>query len=218
MILNKKNLSFDSTNLINLAFCFFPISFIFGNLITNINFLLFCCLGLFYLKSKIVVKKLNFSMKLIFLFFLLVFFSTSLNLIESLYFGDYEKSDFSRLIKSILFFRFFIILLIIYTLSELNIINFKYFFILTALLPIFISIDVIFQYFFGFNFIGIKSYGHHNTSFFGDELIAGGYIQNFSFFFNTFINTSHQKLWNCFKNYISHNFNMCFSNRNYFVR
>ena len=182
MILNKKNLSFDSTNLINLAFCFFPISFIFGNLITNINFLLFCCLGLFYLKSKIVVKKLNFSMKLIFLFFLLVFFSTSLNLIESLYFGDYEKSDFSRLIKSILFFRFFIILLIIYTLSELNIINFKYFFILTALLPIFISIDVIFQYFFGFNFIGIKSYGHHNTSFFGDELIAGGYIQNFSFF------------------------------------
>ena len=182
MILNKKKLSFNSTTLINSAFCFFPISFIFGNLITNINFLLFCCLGLFYLKSKIFVNKLHFSMKLIFLFFLLVFFSTSLNLIESLYFGDYEKSDFFRLVKSILFFRFFIILLIIYILSELNIINFKYFFLLATLLPIFISIDVIFQYFFGFNFIGIKSYGHHNTSFFGDELIAGGYIQNFSFF------------------------------------
>jgi len=73
-------------------------------------------------------------------------------------------------------------LLVIYLLSEFDIINFKYFFFSTAVFPVLISIDVIFQYLFGFNVIGMPSYGHHNTSFFGDELISGGYIQNFSFF------------------------------------
>ena len=75
-----------------------------------------------------------------------------------------------------------ILLLIIYLLSEFNIINFKYFFLSAAFSSLLISIDVIFQYTFGFNIIGLESYGQHNTSFFGDELISGGFIQNFSFF------------------------------------
>ena len=45
-----------------------------------------------------------------------------------------------------------------------------------------VSLDVIYQYIFDFNIIGLKSYGTHNTGVFGDEIIAGGYIQNFSFF------------------------------------
>ena len=73
-------------------------------------------------------------------------------------------------------------MLIIYLLSELDIINFKYFFLSAAFSSLLISIDTIYQYSFGFNIIGLESYGHHNTSFFGDELISGGFIQNFSFF------------------------------------
>ena len=182
MILSKVNFNRNSTSLINIVFCLFPISFIFGNLITNINFLLFCCLGIFHLKLNNLPKKFNFPIKIIFLFFILVLFSTSLSFIESFYSSEYEPSEFSRLIKSVLFFRFFIILIIVYLLSELDIINFKLFFISSAIFSFLISLDVIFQYIFGFNVVGIKSYVHHNTSFFGDELIAGGYIQNFSFF------------------------------------
>ena len=37
---------------INLVFGFFPISFILGSLIVNVNLLLFCCLGIFYLKYR----------------------------------------------------------------------------------------------------------------------------------------------------------------------
>jgi len=182
MILTKKNLSFNTVSLINFTFCFFPISFILGNLVTNINLLLFCTIAIFYLKSKILTYKFNFPLKIILVFFLLVIFSTSLNLFQSLYSGEYEKSDFSRMIKSILFFRFFIILLVIYVLSEFDIINYKFFFISAAIFPILISADVIFQYIFGFNVIGIKSLIRHNSSFFGDELISGGYIENFAFF------------------------------------
>ena len=73
-------------------------------------------------------------------------------------------------------------LLIIYLLSEHDIINFKYFFLSASVCALIVAIDVIFQYIFGQNILGFKSYGHHNTSFFGDEYISGGFIQNFSFF------------------------------------
>ena len=203
MTLTKENFALNSTSLINIVFSFFPFSFILGNLIINLNFLLFCCLGILHLRSKILTNKLNFPLKIISLFFLLVLFSTSLNFIESLYFGESDKFDLSRLIKSILFLRFFIILLLVFLLSKFEIINYKLFFTSAAILPVLISIDVIFQYIFDFNVIGIKSLLHHNASFFGDELIAGGYIQNFSFFSILFLTHLIKKNENSFKIFLT---------------
>ena len=92
--------------LINLVFAFFPISFILGSLFVSINLILFCCLGIFNLRSKILKTKFNFPLKIIFLFFLVILFSTSLSFIKSLYFEGYEYIHLIRLTKSILFFRF----------------------------------------------------------------------------------------------------------------
>ena len=47
-----KKININSVTLTNLVFAFFPISFIFGNFIINLNILIFCCLGIFHLKSK----------------------------------------------------------------------------------------------------------------------------------------------------------------------
>ena len=183
MVLNKNNFNINLTLFTNLTFAFFPISFILGNLITNINLVLFCIFGIFHLRSKILTTKFDFTLKIIFFLFLVVFFSTSLSFIKSLYFEEYEYTNLIRLIKSVLFFRFFVLLLIIYLLSELNIINFRYFFLSAAFVTLLISIDIIYQYSFGFNIMGLESYSeYHNASFFGDELIAGGFVQNFSFF------------------------------------
>jgi len=54
--------------LINLVFSFFPISFILGKILVNTNLILFCCLGIFYLRSKIIkkVKIINSFYKKIF--------------------------------------------------------------------------------------------------------------------------------------------------------
>ena len=117
---------------LNLVFGFFPISFIIGTLIVNLNLLVFSCLGIYYLKSKIITTKFDFSIKIIFLFFLLVLISTSLSLGKTLYFEGYEAASFSRFVKSILFLRFFLFLIIIYLLSKFNILNFKYFFLIGA--------------------------------------------------------------------------------------
>ena len=168
--------------LINLSFGFFPISFILGSLIVNINLLLLCCLGIFYLKSKILKIKLNFSIKIIFLFFLIIFFSTCLSFIKSLYFEGYDSINLTRLTKSILFFRYFLFLIIIYLLSNFNILRFKYFFLTAAFSSVLISLDIIYQYIFGFNIIGLKSIAYYNSGFFGNEFVAGGYVQRFAFF------------------------------------
>lgn len=166
----------------NIVFSFFPFSFILGNPSTNINLVLFCTLGIFHLKSKILKVKFDFPLKIIFLFFLIVFFSTSLSFIKSFYLEGYEYDNLIRLVKSISFFRFFLMLLTIYLLCKFDILKFKYFFLSAAFVSIFIALDIIFQYFFGFNIIGLRSSSFYHAGFFGDEQIAGGFIQNFSFF------------------------------------
>jgi hypothetical protein len=178
-----------SSRLINFVFGFFPISFILGNFIINLNVLLFCCLGIFQLRSKILKTKLNFLLKIIFLLFIFIILSTSLNFIQTLILDEHKNINSINLIKSIFFFRFFLVLLIVYLLSEFEIINFKYFLFSAAISPFLISLDVMYQYFFGHNIIGMTSpytttgmLTHYNTSFFGDETITGGFIQNFSFF------------------------------------
>ena len=60
MISFKKNFIINPVLLTNIVFAFFPISFIFGNLVTNINVILFCALGIFHLRSKIIKTKFDF--------------------------------------------------------------------------------------------------------------------------------------------------------------
>ena len=185
--LDKKKSPTNSILLINFTFAFFPISFILGNLIINLNLVLFCILGIFYLRSKILTTKYDLVIKIIFLFFFIILFSTCLSFIRSVYFEGFQDVHLSRLIKSITFFRFFLMLIIICLLIKFDILNLKYFFISAAISSFVISLDIIYQYIFGVNIMGLKSLGHHNTGFFGDEWIAGGYIQNFSFFSILFI-------------------------------
>ena len=144
MILDKINLKNNPTLLVNLTFCFIPISFIFGNFITNINSLLLCIFGIFLLKSKILEIKYDRIIKIIFIFFLIIFFSTGLSFLKSFYLEGYEHSNFVRLVKSALFFRFFLMLIIIYVLNRFNFLNIKYFFISTSFAVALVSFDIIF--------------------------------------------------------------------------
>ena len=109
----KEKINNNSYLFTNLVFAFFPFSFIIGSLVVNFNLLLFCCLGIFYLKSKILSTKYDFAIKIIFLFFLIVFLSSTLNVIKSQYFDGYDSDlNFARFTKSILFFRYFLFLII----------------------------------------------------------------------------------------------------------
>ena len=124
--LNPGEIKFnDKFFLINIIFGFFPISFILGSLIVNINLVLFCLIGAIYLKSQIFKIKLNLTIKIIFIFFFFIFLSTFLSFIRSTYFEGYEYENLARLIKSLLFLRFFFMLVIVYLLTSLNVLKFK---------------------------------------------------------------------------------------------
>ena len=181
MILNREN--FNLTFLTNLTFVFFPISLILGNFIINANILLFCCLGIFLIKNKISILKFDLSLKIFSLFFLTVILSTCIIFTKSIFLEGYDQSNLVRLIKSIVYLRFFLLLILIYFLNQLKILKFKYFFIVASVAVLLVSLDIIIQYIFGYNSLGYKSYSTvHNSGFFGDELIAGGFIQDFAFF------------------------------------
>ena len=189
--------------LINIVFAFFPVSFVIGSLFVNINLFLFCSLGIFYLRLKIFNDNLNFALKIISLFFILILFSTIFHFIKTFYLVGYTGiniipecynvncySALTQLVKSILFLRFFLLMLIVYLLNKLNILNFKYFFSAITFVVIVISLDIIFQYIFGYNTIGLKNSGFYNSGFFGNELMAGGFILRLSFvaiFFTIFM-------------------------------
>ena len=196
----RKEISNNPYLFVNLVFAFFPFSFILGSFVINFNLFLFCCLGIFYLKSKILQTKYDFIIKIIFLFFLIVFLSTTISVIKFQYFdGHLSNLNLVRFSKSIFFFRYFLFLIITYLLNKYDILDFKYFFVIAAFASILISLDIIYQYIFGFDMIGLKNppayegkssnfwalataNNPRNSGFFGTEYIAGGYIQRFSFF------------------------------------
>ena len=201
--IKTKKIKFDLIFFINFFFCTFPLSYILGNLLINLNILILCILGIIYLNKSVFSFRPNFFFKLIILFFFLVLFSTAINIVsfdqkDSVYF---LKTNYDNTIKAIALFRYLILLIVIYLLSNYNKINFKYFIYVTTFFSVTLSLDIIFQYFFGYDIFGFESTSsRRNSGFFGDELIAGGFIERFSFLsiFLIFYITNEKKWKNFF--------------------
>ena len=202
-LIQEKKIKFDLIFFINLFFCTFPLSYILGNLLINLNILILCILGIVYLNKSVFSFRPNFFFKLIILFFFVVLFSTAINIVsfdqkDSLYF---LKTNYDNTIKAIALFRYLILLIVIYLLSSYNKINFKYFIYVATFFSVTLSLDVIFQYFFGYDIFGFESASsRRNAGFFGYELIAGGFIERFSFLsiFLIFYITNEKKWKNFF--------------------
>ncbi len=203
MFLSK---TYDKNNkplVINLLFCLLPLSIIIGSLIVNINIILFIIFSLTFFYEDFLTFKLNKIDKLILFLFIFIIFSGAFNLLENFYFpkevsppenlppklqsiylGFVKNYDLKYLIlKSIGYLRFFLLYFAIRVLLEKRILNIKYFFYTSSIFCFFVMLDVIFQFVNGKNTLGMISPHPRKVSGpFGDELIAGGYIQNFSFF------------------------------------
>lgn len=176
-MVSLKNIS--NINILNFFIALFPISYFLGNLIINLNTLIVSILGIVIFKSEIFKLKKNEF--LIFSFFLLILFSTFLN-----YFF-FKNLETNNVLKSILFLRYFILFLTVNILVTKKLFNFNLFFKTTFISLSFIGADVIIQFIFGFNIIGFALHENHASSLFGDELIAGGYLIKFFYFFLIFL-------------------------------
>jgi len=169
-------------NILSAGISLIPLSYILGTFVLNINILFIIISGfiIFYQGNRFKLIPLD---KLIFLFFAYTIFTGTWNTIEGFYFENIKNYDFTISIKTLLFLRYLFFYLTIRLLIEKKLINYKIIFYSFSALSLFVSLDVILQFFNGKDIFGLTSpYLYRTTGPFYTEAIAGGFIQKFSFF------------------------------------
>ena len=178
------NKSLTLKNYFSFLLSILPICFVAGNLLINANILILILSALIFFKSKIFQIKYYLFDKLLILFFFLIFYTGFYN--DYFFYLDEKawKGYFSTVTKSIFFFRYLFLYFVLRYLVEKQIIDLKPFFITCALASIFVSFDIFYQFIFGKDIFGFETPGSGRKlgGPFGDELIAGGYIQRFCIF------------------------------------
>jgi O-antigen ligase len=168
-------------NYFSLLLCLMPVSFIAGNLLINFNIIIIVISALIFFKKDIFKIKYLLLDKFLFFYFGLIIFTAIYN-DYSFYLSELAwKGYFSTLLKSISFFRYLLMYLVLRYLIEKNLINIKYFFIICGICSLFVCFDILLQFFIGQDIFGLKPISPRKLSGpFGDELIAGSFIQRFS--------------------------------------
>ncbi len=171
-------------NYFNLLLSILPISFIAGNLVINSNILLLIVSAFIVFKNKVFQIKYYWFDKLLFFYFFIILYT---GLYNDYFFYLNElawKGYFSTVIKSIFFFKYLFLYLVLRFLVERQVLDLKFFFLSSAFASIFVSIDIFYQFIFGKDIFGFETIGPGRklSGPFGDELIAGGFIQRFCIF------------------------------------
>lgn len=163
---------------INLLIAFIPLTYIAGNLLLNVNILLIIIFSLFFYKAEIFYSKFTNIDKLILVFFIYV----AINGVINDYF--YYKDTNIVLIKSLSYLRYLILYFIFKFLTQKEIINFKFIFFAFGAASLFVVIDLLIQYTFGKDIFGLPSdpLKRRLSGPFGDEPIAGSFVQRFYIF------------------------------------
>ena len=184
---------FSSKNLLNILLCFLPVSFIAGNLVINLNLLLIIITSVIFYGKNIVSSKFFLIDRLIislFIFTFIVGIFNSLNVYDT----GTNFEDNLILKKSIFFFKYLFFYFCIKTLVEKDVLNFKFFFISCGVCVIFVSLDLVYQLVFNKDIFGFERIDHKLSGPFGEEQIAGSYLQKFSLFLFFFFFILDRKL------------------------
>lgn len=166
-------------NLLNYFVAIIPLSLIMGNLVVNLNVIIICILGFIIYGKKIFLINDKKYQYLIYLFFFYLIFITSINNFPNFEINPTYKENF---FKSIFFLRYLLLFLVINKLIETDQFNLKIFYYSATFFSIIISIDLIIQVIFGKNLLGYTITHNRPSSFFGEENIAGGYLQKIALF------------------------------------
>ena len=176
-----KNIKKHRLILINSLFIIIPLSLILGNLFTNLNIILLCFSVFIFYCKEIIKFKVNFLDKIILIFF----FYTLLTLVIN-FFGNYLNNEvFPKfiIIKTFSYLRYLALYLVIRFLMNQEILKVDWFTLTCACCAAFVCFDIFFQFFVGKDIFGIEPISTRKYSgVFGEELIAGGYLQKFALF------------------------------------
>ncbi len=192
--MKKLSENFNNTNFLEITFCLLPVSFVLGNLVLNFHILFFIVASSIFIgfkKFSIKIKKVYWLIGVFFLYFLTVTFLQYQSVLQDFLSNvhpkhfDLEKTNLhpkdNPVIKSLLYLRFIFFIILADILFEKKIIKLERFFFFITIITLSLAFDIIIQYFVGYDLFGFKSSEMGNTGFFGDEKIAGSFLQKFSF-------------------------------------
>ena len=166
---------------LNIIFSLIPLSFIAGNLPLNTNIIVLILLPIFF-RLEIFKIQINFIDKIIFFFFAYILFVGLVNFSENYNVRSVEVNLY-LFGKSFFYLRYLLLYIVIRFLIEKNFLNLKWFFVSSSFFTIFVCLDLIYQYYSGQSIFGYEPVNTRTLSGpFGDEAIAGGYIQRFFIF------------------------------------
>tara|TARA_B100001057_G_C22836181_1_gene945282 strand:- start:1149 stop:2465 length:1317 start_codon:yes stop_codon:yes gene_type:complete len=187
--------------LFNTLISLFPVFFVAGNMLINIGTVLLIISTLICFGKKLFKIKFYLLDKFLVGFFVLILITGLIN--DYYFFADITgwESNFASFKKSVFFLKYLFIYFILRFLIENKIINLKYFFITSTLICFFVSFDIILQFLTGKDIFGFEGVKNNLAGPFGDELIAGGYIQRFSIFSFFLIPLFYKQ---SFKNYLKY--------------
>tara|TARA_B100000965_G_C19535934_1_gene733372 strand:- start:44 stop:1339 length:1296 start_codon:yes stop_codon:yes gene_type:complete len=154
-------------NTINWLFYLLPLSIILGNLIVNLNIVLFILFSIIFIIKNQIELKFDNS--------ILLFLIFSVGLIISSFVNE------QSLVKSLSYLRFIIFFYLGYVLGK-EIFNIKKIFLIFSIILSILCLDLILQHVMNYNILGQKNSTNGATSFFFDERVAGSFVQNFGFF------------------------------------
>ena len=166
---------------INFLILIIPLTTVAGNLVLNLNILLLVFLSFVFFGREVFRIKYNIVDKLILIFFTYICLNGILNNFLNFDFPDAPEKNIV-LIKSLLFMRYLLLYLVMRFLIFREIINIKLLFFVYGSCAVLISIDLAVQYFFGKNLLGMPGESRRLSGMFGDEPVAGAYIQKFFIF------------------------------------
>ena len=175
-------ITFSRENYISLLLALFPFSFIAGNMIININLALLIISSIILFKLDIFKIKFFLLDKFLISYFFLIILTA---LVNDYYFFSEKmswKGYFSTVVKSIFFLKYLLLYFVLRFLTERKVVKFKLFFILCSAATIFVALDIFYQFFNGKDIFGFVGQNRKLSGPFGDEFIAGGFIQRYSLF------------------------------------
>ena len=172
---------FSKNYIINFIILLIPISYIIGNLALNLNIFLLIIFTFLFFKRDVFHIKYGLTDKLILILFLYILVNGFFNNFFNFNFPN-APNQHIVLIKSFLFLRFLVLYFIVRYLVCREIVDYKLLFFVYGLFAFFVSFDLIIQYMFGKNLLGMEGGSRRLSGVFGDEYIAGGFIQKFFIF------------------------------------
>lgn len=176
-----KKIQTQNFSILNILFYIFPITFVIGNQATNLVIILISLISLLLYQEKIFKIRFSLFDKGLFLFFFYLFFVFFINYLE--YRLNDETIPKIIFFKTLFFYKYLILYIVLRFLISKELINLQFFNIFCGICVIIISADIYLQFISGKNILTYELVKDtHTTGFFKDELIAGGYIQRFSYF------------------------------------